>query len=360
MLGIGKSPTIDWIVRDMLWSMGAGRGRDEVVTRMLARAVAENRDVSTLCEAFSRDSLHWREPALGVMAARIAEGVPLERAVKESPRALAPETRWAVGLGAATDTLPETLDLAAHVLSKRFSTPQMDRQNEAHYLAVVFFAMANVVAFICYYIIPKFKKIFDDFAVELPGPTVVLVNAADLVVNYFYLLVIAVGVLLYLWFRERMRFWSPGAFSFLTSFSARAARAAPNLLRLLAIAAERSIPWPAYLDLLLEQPLPRWMRGSLTKVHKGVMEGHSPWHGLAKAGWLSAWEVNALEQSERVGNTVWTLRELANTRELRGDYRRTVAEEIWRPLGMLLAAIVVGFVVVALFLPIVKLINDLS
>ncbi len=149
-------------------------------------------------------------------------------------------------------------------------------------------------------------------------------------------------------------------FSFLSSFQAKAARAAPNLLRLLAIAAERSIPWPKYLEGLFEQPLPKWMRGSLAKVHKGVMEGHSPWHGLAKAGWLSAWEVNALEQSERVGNTVWTLRELANTRELRGDYRRTVSEEICRPLGMLLAAMVVGFVVVALFLPIVKLINDLS
>ncbi len=191
-MGSGKFPTIDWLVRGMLWIMGAGRGREEVVTRMLARASRRTGRVDAV-RGVQPGLLALAGTALGVMAARIAEGVPLERAVKESPRALAPETRWAVGLGTATDTLPETLDLAAHVVSKRFSTPQLEKQNVTVYLAVVFFAMATILAFICYYIIPKFKKIFDDFAVELPRPTVVLINAADFVVNYFYLLVFVAG-----------------------------------------------------------------------------------------------------------------------------------------------------------------------
>eukprot|EP00475_Leptophrys_vorax_P020436 TRINITY_DN27963_c1_g1_i5.p1 TRINITY_DN27963_c1_g1~~TRINITY_DN27963_c1_g1_i5.p1 ORF type:complete len:360 (-),score=18.51 TRINITY_DN27963_c1_g1_i5:57-1136(-) len=44
-----------------------------------------------------------------------------------------------------------------------------------------------IVGFIMYYIIPKFKKIFDDFGTELPGMTKTLIGFSDMVVNYWYL-----------------------------------------------------------------------------------------------------------------------------------------------------------------------------
>mgnify|MGYP003331025004 FL=1 len=44
-----------------------------------------------------------------------------------------------------------------------------------------------IVGFIMYYIIPKFKKIFEDFGTELPDMTKILIGFSDSVVNYWYL-----------------------------------------------------------------------------------------------------------------------------------------------------------------------------
>jgi type II secretory pathway component PulF len=360
MSKLSSWPSFEVFFRFLMCQVGIGRGRDEYVTRMLARAVAENRDVSLLCEAFSRDSWHWREPALGVMAARIAEGVPFEQAAVESRHALRPETRLALELGTMTDTLPETLDLAAYVVSDKPRASEIDRHNQAFYLVSVGFAMCCIVSFIMYYIIPKFKKIFEGFGVELPLPTVALIHVSDNVVNYFYLYVIGAVLAVCYWLRSYSRFWNQGRFPWLLSFGARARRATPNLLRLLAIAAERAVPWPQYMQALIDQPLPGWLRRSLTKVAREIETGHKPWPSLAKHGWLNTWEVSALEQSERAGNTIWTLRELANTRELRGRFRQNIQDEVLKPLVIVIVAVAVGFAVIALFLPIVKLISDLS
>lgn len=355
-----QMPTFDQENRNLLALFGAGRGRDELLLRMLSRGVAENRDVALLCEAFSRDSLHWREPALRILAARVADGVPLEVAAREVPRALPIEARWALGFGAETDTIPETLNLTAYVLGRGRTPALSDRRHQAVYLTTALWVMVSIVAFLMYYIIPKFKAIFNGFGIELPSLTVLLIQASDFFVNYHYTFVLAGMGLTYSLRRERTRFWGEGPFSFLSIWATRAARAAPNMLRLLAIAADKGIPWQTFLRALLDQPLPRWMRSSLLKVQKQLLEGHPLWTALSQAGWINPWEVTALEQSERVGNTAWTLRELANTRELRRDHRDTVRREVLRPATLLAVSVVVGFVVVALFYPMVKLINDLS
>ena len=54
-------------------------------------------------------------------------------------------------------------------------------------IAVISVATA-IVGFIMYWIIPKFKEIFNDFGVELPGITIFLIEASDWVVNYWYMI----------------------------------------------------------------------------------------------------------------------------------------------------------------------------
>ena len=45
-----------------------------------------------------------------------------------------------------------------------------------------------IVGFVMYYIIPKFKKIFDDFGTELPQPTILLIKISDTVINFWLVL----------------------------------------------------------------------------------------------------------------------------------------------------------------------------
>ena len=45
-----------------------------------------------------------------------------------------------------------------------------------------------------YFVIPRFKKIFMDFGVELPGPTLLILTVSDWIVDFFYLLPFILGL----------------------------------------------------------------------------------------------------------------------------------------------------------------------
>jgi type IV pilus assembly protein PilC len=56
------------------------------------------------------------------------------------------------------------------------------------YPIVVILVATAILGFILYFIIPKFKKIFMDFGVELPKITLILLTVSDWVVDYFYVI----------------------------------------------------------------------------------------------------------------------------------------------------------------------------
>ena len=54
------------------------------------------------------------------------------------------------------------------------------------------------------YFVPRFKKIFDDFGTQLPGPTMVVVNISDFLVSYWFLVVplimlLFAGLIVWIW-----------------------------------------------------------------------------------------------------------------------------------------------------------------
>src|SRR6516165_4622281 len=58
------------------------------------------------------------------------------------------------------------------------------------YPAVVITVACVIVGFILYYIIPKFKSIFDDFDIPLPKMTIYLIAASEFLIKYFYVVIL--------------------------------------------------------------------------------------------------------------------------------------------------------------------------
>ncbi|MBT6495352.1 MAG: hypothetical protein HOL01_12445, partial [Planctomycetaceae bacterium] len=75
---------------------------------------------------------------------------------------------------------------------------------------------------------------------------------------------------------------------------------------------------------------------------------------------ISRRETALLSAAERAGNLDWALRRTADNVDSRISFRFNALVEFVRPVLMLLYAGVVGTVVVGLFMPLVKLLNDLS
>jgi type IV pilus assembly protein PilC len=67
-----------------------------------------------------------------------------------------------------------------------------------------------------------------------------------------------------------------------------------------------------------------------------------------------------LQAAQRVGNLEWALDELADASLRRAAYRWQAVVNVLGPLVILFAGLLVGFIVVALFMPLISLIQGLS
>ena len=102
------------------------------------------------------------------------------------------------------------------------------------------------------------------------------------------------------------------------------------------------------------------IRRRIATVADSVEQGHDCWQALLEVGLVSRREAALLSSAERAGNLDWALRRTADNVDSRISFRFNALVEFVRPVLMLVYAGIVGVVVVGLFMPIVKLLSDLS
>ena len=111
---------------------------------------------------------------------------------------------------------------------------------------------------------------------------------------------------------------------------------------------------------IAKHPGPLRLRERLGWAIDSIEEGSANWQTLQAAGILRHSEAVVLETAEETGNLPWALEMLATNMERRTAFRLAAFAEILRPVILIGMALVVGFIAFAMFLPLIKLLNDLS
>ena len=74
------------------------------------------------------------------------------------------------------------------------------------YPCVVVFVAVSILAFIMIKIVPQFEKIFDNFGTDLPAPTLILITISHVAVDYWYLIpIIPIGLWLFIKMIKKFR-----------------------------------------------------------------------------------------------------------------------------------------------------------
>lgn len=230
-----------------------------------------------------------------------------------------------------------------------------DQVSSVLYFWVVILTLIDIVAFIMYWIIPKFKKIFDDFGTELPTITTRMIHFSDLFVNYWYLCLPSIMVMM-VGLSIVNQFPFIKVFPWLRLWTSRIwpRVCLPDLLRSLAVAIEARVP----LEEALTPFLPLYHR--LIRVREQIREGNDLWIELAEERFLSRSEASLLRSAQKADNLPWALETVCRQFEQSWFYRTKVCLEFLQPLVLLVIALFIGIFVAAFFLPLVKLINDLA
>lgn len=326
----------------------------------LALTVRKQRPLAAELATWAQSHPGSNRDRLLAVAHAMSQGSTLADALDAQPKLLPASTVLSIRVAEQTGSLSDVLhDLAV----QQTKSLRGDAINSAAGSCVYLWAMmavgANIVMFLMYYIVPKFKAIYWSFGTELPKSTTLLIELADVFVSYAYLLV-PLFFLVPLWtFGEAFsRGWSETRLSWCLGFGRRAE--VPRILRRLHDAVAAKLPWQAALQPMVLHHRQADIRSRLERVLGRVTAGMQLWPAMREVGLLSARDVGLLEISERAGNLPWALVALAQAKERRMVHVRRVFEVVCVPIFVVLFGLLVGFVCFAFFMPMVKLLNDLS
>jgi type IV pilus assembly protein PilC len=102
------------------------------------------------------------------------------------------------------------------------------------------------------------------------------------------------------------------------------------------------------------------MRSQLRRIAEQVRNGVNPWDALVALRWITPTEAEALIRAEAVGNLPWVLETLAEAEEERWEHRLNYVIQLLQPALIILIGLAVAFIVIGFFMPMVKLVGDLS
>ena len=222
-----------------------------------------------------------------------------------------------------------------------------------------------IVGFIMYYIIPKFKKIFDDFGTELPGMTVLLINISDSVVNYWYLgpaapfalwLMLKIikknktGAYVVDWISLRIPLLG---MIFKKAIVARTCRTLGTLIA-------SGVPILEALSITRDTAGNTVFYKSYEHIIAAIREGETMAVPLRETRTVDEMVVNMVDVGEETGALDNMLYKVADVYDEEVGVLVEGLVNLLEPLMVVCLGLIVGFIVIALFMPLIKLLNDLS
>ncbi|MBI1347597.1 hypothetical protein GC163_15055 [bacterium] len=279
-------------------------------------------------------------------------------------RGLAPQAVWLeVSAATSANSLSEAIQLCAARETEKFSrqgnesTPRI----ALGYLTSVVVILLLTTSFIGYYIVPKLKRIFADFDMELPHSSQQLFSLmGDGSLMLFVLLALlglaglaAVGEILVSFYG-----WQ-GAMDRLGIFSGRSGRTS-DLLRGLRWAVLRGQSIDAALLAMSRAPVGFACRSRLHRAATIIEQGHDPWDTLRHTGWLTIPQAVLLQTAQAAGNLPWALEAMSDAIVARSEYRLNWWLQVLHPVFILMAGAAVGYIALGMLMPLFSLINGLS
>jgi type IV pilus assembly protein PilC len=339
----------------------------------LALAADRQMPLAPMAEAFAAEGDGAFAYRVRQLAAKLKAGMTLPDAVTRSWGVLPSESVLAARVGEATGDLAGALRATTfnQVFDRALLRPVLVR------MWYIFPVTALFYFFFLFKIVPSYVKIFEDFDMMLPPITIAVlsswpskaINLSGLwrlsgnidivvVVGLITLASIALFSALYVvvWLQWRgvpfLRVpWLTRIITWVEM---------GPVLRVLALAASWRHPLSRSLVTLGRFHPKRAVRERLWAAVRDIDEGQ-PWHvSLRQMRLISAADEAVLAAAERSNNLVWALEEMAASFERRANYRLQALAQIVLPLILLPVGLMVATLVVALFLPIVVLIESLT
>lgn len=299
--------------------------------------------------------------ALRQVRADVVAGSSLAESMRKHPKVFSELYIALVEAGEAGGTLDQTLETAAE---------QFDRDAELReqvksaltYPTLVLVASAGVVAFMLIFIVPSFKKVYDQFNAKLPPITQVLVWLSDLIVHRSWI-VLAVMVAAGFGFKKYIE--TPGGRMAFDGFKLKIPMFGP-LMRKIAVA-RFTQTWAGLqrgglqilraLDVSSKTSGNMVIRNSIMGAQEQIKEGANLSGVIDSTGQFPPMVIQMVAAGEQSGNLDEMLEEIARFYRRDIDYSVQKMTRLIEPLMTMVVGGIVLFILLALYMPVFNLTN---
>ena len=233
------------------------------------------------------------------------------------------------------------------------------------YPIVVISVACLIVGFILYFIIPKFEAIFKDFGVDLPSMTIFLIKASHIVVDYFYLVIMApflFWMFLKLIYRNKTGAYICDRILLLIPVMGQIVEKSTvaRTTRTLGTLVQSGVPILESLNIVRDTAGNMVFERAFTRIYESIREGETIAQPLREARIVDDIVVNMIDVGEETGDLDTMLNKIADNYDEEVETLVESLVSLLEPIMIVVLGGIIGFIVIALFLPLISLISKLS
>jgi type IV pilus assembly protein PilC len=236
------------------------------------------------------------------------------------------------------------------------------------YPIIVMVIATLIMVFLMLFIVPRFEQIFEDMLGskdKLPGLTKAVIAISRGIGDYIWFILIGAALMYLLWllianskggrlFLDKMMLKLP-IFGPVTQKSSIA-----RFTRTLGTLVTSGVPILQALNITRETAGNVIVSDAITKVHDAVKEGESMVTPLEGSGVFPPMVISMVDVGEETGQLPEMLLKIADVYEDEVDNSVSAMTSLLEPLMIVLLAVVVGVIVMALFLPLIGVIQNMQ
>ena len=233
------------------------------------------------------------------------------------------------------------------------------------YPGVVISVAVGILTFIMVAIIPKFKKIFDEFQMKLPWATETLINVSNWFADYWWSIPLF-PLTLYIMLRltrlskagnyalDRATLWIPVVGKLVEkTIVARTMRTLGTLIA-------SGVPILEALAIVRETASNVVFERMFQRVYESIREGDSISEPMRESQLVDAMVTNMIEVGEETGDLDTMLYKVADFYDEEVDTLVKSLIALLEPIMIVVLGFIIGGIVISLFLPLIKLLEGLS
>ncbi|HEV3469421.1 MAG TPA: type II secretion system F family protein [Pyrinomonadaceae bacterium] len=226
-------------------------------------------------------------------------------------------------------------------------------------------ASTGMVVFLTAYVVPKMSTLFEGFGRELPWVTTVVISLSHFVGGNFYWLVPVIlggAVALYVWTRTPSGGLALDRFLLRLPIVGQLVRqlAIAQVTRSLATLLAGGITLVESWEIAAEAITNRELRTRSSATLPMIQEGRSFTESLESAGWIPPLALDMIGVGERSGSLREMLEEVAEFYDKESEVRLEQLTTVLEPAILLVMGGVVVTILLAIYLPIIQSISNIS